>query len=165
METMDASEASKRRRSSKAMRGLLELSSSQHRTASLLADFTNKQNLLQELAPHKIKERNPEPTYKMDTMDPPEASRRRRRLLGLSCSHHRRPSMLADGSIAKTFWPELVGKSAAEAARMLRMTQPFLFIEVLDMNDTDDLTLEYDAQRVQLFVDSSGQVLYAPQVG
>lgn len=104
-------------------------------------------------------------------MDTTEASKRMRSnktmrgLLGLSSSHHRRPSLLADGSIAKSFWPELVGKSAAEAARMLRMYQPFLFIEVLDLNDTDDLTLEYNAQRVQLFVDSHGNVLYAPQVG
>jgi hypothetical protein len=130
--------------------------------------FTNNQDLLQEMTPHNIKERNTEHAYKMDTL---EANKRRRSnktardVLGLSSSHHRRPSLLADGSIAKSFWPELVGKSAAEAARMLRLTQPFLFIEVLDLNDTEELTLEYNAQRVQLLVDSYGQVLYAPQVG
>eukprot|EP00980_Cylindrotheca_fusiformis_P012832 scaffold3169_cov107-Cylindrotheca_fusiformis.AAC.2 len=86
------------------------------------------------------------------------------RPVGLSYSSHRIPNLQADGSITQTVWPELVGKAESEAVRMLQQNRS-LKVEVLHLNDTDDLTLEYNAQRVQLFVDDRGRVLHAPQVG
>lgn len=94
-----------------------------------------------------------------------------RELNGLSLGHYRNSSLQArkkktdSGRIAPSLWPELVGISATDAEYILRENEPYLCVEVLDVNDTDDLTLEYDAQRVQLFVDKNGKVLYTPQAG
>eukprot|EP00526_Cylindrotheca_closterium_P025115 CAMPEP_0113647566 /NCGR_PEP_ID=MMETSP0017_2-20120614/25188_1 /TAXON_ID=2856 /ORGANISM="Cylindrotheca closterium" /LENGTH=73 /DNA_ID=CAMNT_0000559649 /DNA_START=190 /DNA_END=411 /DNA_ORIENTATION=+ /assembly_acc=CAM_ASM_000147 len=73
--------------------------------------------------------------------------------------------MTADGSIAKSYWPELVGRRVGEAMQLLTRNQPYLLIEVIGLNHTDDLTLEYHAQRVQLFVDDKNVIIYAPQIG
>lgn len=88
-----------------------------------------------------------------------------RDLWGLSCSHHRRPSKGEDGSIAKSYWPELVGRGVDEAKQLLTRNQPYLLIEVVGLDHTDDLTSEYHAQRVQLFVDDRDTIIYAPQIG
>ena len=75
------------------------------------------------------------------------------------------PTMSADGSIAKSYWPELVGRTVDEAMELLTRNQPFLLIEKVDLNHTDDLTMEYHATRVQLFVDEMDVIIYAPQIG
>lgn len=90
-----------------------------------------------------------------------------RDLWGLSSSHHRRPTI--DGSkIAKSYWPELVGRRVddEEVKQLLTRNQPNdLLIEVIGLDRTDDLTLEYHAQRVQLFVDDRNVIIHAPQIG
>ncbi|CAJ1959890.1 unnamed protein product [Cylindrotheca closterium] len=88
-----------------------------------------------------------------------------RDLWGLSSAHHRRPTMAEDGSIAKSYWPELVGSRVDEAKQLLTRNQPYLLIEVVGLDHTDDLTMEYHAQRVQLFVDDMDVIIYAPQIG
>lgn len=87
-----------------------------------------------------------------------------RDLWGLKSSNHRRPT-IANGSIAKTYWPELVGRKVDEATQLIIRNQPYLIIEKVGFDHTDDLTLEYHAQRVQLFVDDMNVIIYAPQIG
>jgi hypothetical protein len=40
-----------------------------------------------------------------------------------------------------------------------------LNVEIVDLEHTEELTLEYQAERVQIFIDKDGRVPYAPQLG
>lgn len=59
-------------------------------------------------------------------------------------------------------WPELVGKSAEEATRLLHEEEPSLRVEV---RTTRDLSLVKMMTRVQLYVDNNNVVVEVPRRG
>ena len=65
---------------------------------------------------------------------------------------------------SKSIWPELVGLSVEEAVKQIQEGDSDVFyIDIVCVGDRVDS--EYQAHRVQVFVDESNKVLYPPQVG
>ena len=62
-------------------------------------------------------------------------------------------------------WPELIGFRGEDAKKDILKKNIGLTVEIVDLEHTDDLTLEYQENRVQIFVDNEGRVEYAPQIG
>jgi hypothetical protein len=66
-------------------------------------------------------------------------------------------------SLTKSIWPELVGMKARQAKQELQRGQ--FLVQLIPLDDIDKITDDYRAQRVQIFVDSRGNVPWAPQLG
>jgi len=60
-------------------------------------------------------------------------------------------------------WPELVGRTGEEAARIIRSQTGFTNIVILPENSI--VTMDYRFDRVRIFVDASGNVSSVPTVG
>jgi hypothetical protein len=78
---------------------------------------------------------------------------------------HRKPRLSKKDLVPQSIWPELIGKTAEEAKNELIKNGMPLHVEIIDLEHSTDLTLEYQAYRVQIFVDEDGRVPYAPQLG
>ncbi|CAL5007719.1 unnamed protein product [Urochloa decumbens] len=63
----------------------------------------------------------------------------------------------------KAWWPELLGAPATAAAMKIGQDRPDLAIEVLPPGAP--IQLGFNPERVRLFIDDSGNVMYVPIVG
>jgi len=63
----------------------------------------------------------------------------------------------------KEQWPELVGKTGADAQAAIQKERPELTVQVCQENAP--CTMDFRTDRVRIFVDSNGKVTNAPHTG
>jgi len=63
----------------------------------------------------------------------------------------------------KEQWPELVGKTGAEAETAVKADRPDIRVEV--MNENSPCTMDYRVDRVRIFVNAENHVVSPPQTG
>ena len=77
----------------------------------------------------------------------------------------RRFPELSPTSVRKTVWPELIGMNAQEAKNELLKDGSPLRVQLVPLDDIEQVTPDYQPQRVQIFFDEKGRVPWAPQLG
>jgi len=63
----------------------------------------------------------------------------------------------------KKEWPELVGVNGEEAKKIIQTEDPNLLVPVIPCGSC--ITMNYNNNRVMLFVDKNGNVVSAPRIG
>ncbi|KAL5709509.1 hypothetical protein ACHQM5_020189 [Ranunculus cassubicifolius] len=66
-------------------------------------------------------------------------------------------------SSSKTHWPELMGLSAEEAQSKIKLDMVGAEVQVVPPDHF--VTMDFNTQRVRLYLDASGKVARTPQVG
>ena len=64
---------------------------------------------------------------------------------------------------SKTSWPEVVGMTAEEAEKKIKEEMPRATIQVIPHDSF--VTMDFNSNRVRLFVDSSQLVVKEPRIG
>ncbi|PWA85436.1 subtilisin-chymotrypsin inhibitor-2B [Artemisia annua] len=64
---------------------------------------------------------------------------------------------------SKTSWPEVVGMTAEEAEKKIKEGMPRATIQVIPHDSF--VTMDFNSNRVRLFVDSSQLVVKGPHIG
>ncbi|PWA78210.1 subtilisin-chymotrypsin inhibitor-2B [Artemisia annua] len=64
---------------------------------------------------------------------------------------------------SKTSWPEVVGRTAEEAEKKIKEDMPGATVQVIPHDSF--VTMDFNSNRVRLFVDSSQLVVKAPHIG
>ncbi|XAR50914.1 hypothetical protein NMG60_11005379 [Bertholletia excelsa] len=71
--------------------------------------------------------------------------------------------ILGTGRPRKTSWPEVVGLAAEEAEKKIKEEMPGARIPVVPLGCF--VTMDFNQQRVRLYVDPSGKVAKTPNIG
>ncbi|XP_039042501.1 glu S.griseus protease inhibitor-like [Hibiscus syriacus] len=69
----------------------------------------------------------------------------------------------ATASAEKKLWPELVGEDGESAKKTIESENPNLKVTV--GRDGSPMTLDYRTNRVRIWVDEKGLVVYTPTIG
>ncbi|KAF5188497.1 Subtilisin inhibitor [Thalictrum thalictroides] len=72
---------------------------------------------------------------------------------------------MSDGASSggKTQWPELMGLTVEEAKEKILLDMPRVVFQVVPPGHF--VTMDFNTRRVRLYVDASGKIARAPQVG
>ena len=73
-------------------------------------------------------------------------------------------NIVSSNGLGKSSWPELVGRDAEEAVKIIQQENPSLDV-ILMPRGQNFATLDYRENRVRVFNDNNGNVSSVPRIG